>query len=349
MAGDGLVHQEPVLRELRLDFVLGQDVFLDADVEFGGRFTGRGSSTRGGAKLPYAQVGLRGERQLDGGHAVLVGVHRLLEYLYGFGILDLDDCLGRHRLEFRVESHQPHVDGLPRFVDGLVALQEEQRAWLDLDGRRLGKALTGHLDPVLTGCHCGDLQRQGALAVDITPGRCEDGLALAENRHGDLAFGQVLPLEQREREGRRLSRAQSIRHQRYVAVDGIGPAGSRCAGQQRRQQEPRKSERGEDSPTFHGTPPSGLECPSDPAVRGKVPEAPRIGGGSAERLLPAARTVCLRPALPVYGLAVGTDVPLTPAAHYPPTAYFDYLDAGKGCRPPGGADVQEAAAIGAQG
>ncbi len=52
VAGDRLVHQEPLLRQVDRHLVLGKDVLLDSDVEFG-----RGVAGPGGY-LPHAQVGL---------------------------------------------------------------------------------------------------------------------------------------------------------------------------------------------------------------------------------------------------------------------------------------------------
>jgi len=126
MAGDRLVDEEPLLRQLGLDFVLRQDVPLHPHVEL------CLGAPRRGAQLPHAQVGLGRQGQLGGDGAVLVGGHLLLEDLDALGVLDLDRGRRLHRLQFAIQGHQPHLDLLPGLVDGFVGLEKEQRPRLYL-------------------------------------------------------------------------------------------------------------------------------------------------------------------------------------------------------------------------
>ncbi len=189
MTGNRFVHQEPLLGQFDRYLVLGEDVLLDAHVDLGGGVTSTGRD------LPHTQVGLAGKGQLHRSHAELICGDGLLEDLDRLGILDLDSGLRGHRLQLRVQGHEAHQDRLARLVDGLVGLQKEEGALLDLDLSVVPEAWAADHDLVVAVVELGDLQFDGALTLDPCRG-LQHGLALLAQGYLHICAGQIVAVEQ---------------------------------------------------------------------------------------------------------------------------------------------------------
>ncbi len=250
LARDGLVDQEPLLGQVHRHLVLGQDVLLDTHVYLGATFAGLG------ADLPDAQVGLVRDGDLEGSHAVLVGLDGLLEDLGALGVLEVHRGLHRDGLELRVEGDEPHVEGLARLVDGLVGLKEEERALLDPHARLVAEALAADLNLVVAVRQAWHLELDGALALEL--GALGQHLA-AVLEQPDLGWtgGQLVAAEQRQGDGLALAGPQDAGHQGHVAVDGRLGVG---AGASEAEQDDEGQQYGADgeSGVSHGFPPNVL-------------------------------------------------------------------------------------------